>query len=212
MTSALRPLPDEYAGPIFELLDAVRAAAAPPDAALLPVWAAAEAGQTPVRTGYKAYKRTASAGQYAAHALRIAAGRDLVPRPTADRTTTPPAWTAALTGAGPAISSWDWDERMQAAIDLRATFKDLPEPVDPTVLPVRYVAAWLQHTGRHTIVGAAARLARYALDAHGHDTELLALAWYATHGHRLLAGLDNDAQHEARDLVTTQMLAAGCEL
>ncbi|WP_125778259.1 hypothetical protein [Antribacter gilvus] len=180
-------LPDEHARPILELLERTRAAAAPPPEipAAVDAWAAAEAGQARNRTGYKAARRTLSAGQYAAHALRITAARDADPQP----------WTRELADQAGAISSWDWDTRMQAALDLRRTFKDLPEPVDATVRPVRLVAAWLTHASGPALVPVTARLAAYVLE-HPPGDDVLAGAWYATHGHRLLQALTD---HPHRD-------------
>lgn len=108
----LTALPAPWAEPILTMLELTRAAATPPDVDPAP-WAAAEAGQTRIRTGHKAARRTASAGQYAAHALRLraaaaaAAGDDH------------PATLALTRAAGP-INSWDWDTRMRGALDLRA--------------------------------------------------------------------------------------------
>lgn len=196
-TRRVDALPDEHAGPILGLLEQVRAAAAPP-AGDGGAWAAAEAGQVRVRTGYKAARRTLSAGQYAAHTLRLLA----LAQPEAERE----PWTDALAHAGDAIGSWDWDMRMQGALDLRRTFKDLPDPLPQSVRPARLVAAWLTHASGTGLVPVTARLAAHVLELEPSD-DVLAAAWYATHGDRLLTELtangtptsgaaDNDEAHQ----------------
>ena len=178
-TRAMAPLPDHWAGPILDLVARARDAAAPPgddDGA----WAAADAGQVRPRTGHKAARRTATAGQLAAHLLRLHA-IGLVAQGESD------PWTVALTTSAPAISSWDWDERMQGALDLRRTFKDLPDSDVAATRPARLVAAWLTHAGGAPLVPATGRLAEYALEQTPINTQTLATAWYATHGARLLA-------------------------
>ncbi|MFS0700269.1 hypothetical protein AB6N24_09885 [Cellulomonas sp. 179-A 4D5 NHS] len=175
-------LENAYAVPIFGLVTRARAAATP---ALADdgVWASAEAGQTRIRTGHAAARRTASAGQYAAHLLRLRA-IERVERGRAE------PWTLALAAAAGPIGSWDWDTRMQGALDLRRTFKDLPETEhDDAVRQARLVAAWLTHAGGRQIIPATARLATYALDHTPMTPEPLAAAWYATHGDRLLLEL-----------------------
>ncbi|WP_273653200.1 hypothetical protein [Cellulomonas fimi] len=67
MSRRLRPLPDKLTAPILHLVQITRGATTDPTNPA--PWAAAEAGQTPIRTGYKAARRTASAGQYAAHLI-----------------------------------------------------------------------------------------------------------------------------------------------
>lgn len=180
-TRAQAPLPPQWAEPILDLLTRARAAAAPggEDSA----WAAAEAGQARIRTGHKAARRTASAGQIAAHLLRLAAVDRL------DRGEADPA-TIALTQAGPAISSWDWDTRTRGCLDLRATFKDLP-PADRTTATrqAHLVAAWLKHDAGEPLVIATVRLCEYVLEHTPLTDTRLAAAWYATHGPRLLAEL-----------------------
>ncbi|MBB2921304.1 hypothetical protein [Cellulomonas cellasea] len=181
-TTALPALDNAWAIPIFNLGAKVRAAAAPlvdDDGA----WETAEAGQTPIRTGYAAARRTASAGQYAAHLLRLRA-IDRVERGRAE------PWTLALATATTAINSWDWDERMQAALDLRRTFKHVPDDEhDDAVRQTRLVSAWLTHAGNRQLVPSTAHLAGYALDHTPLTPTTLAAAWYATHGPRLLLEL-----------------------
>ncbi|MGW8566667.1 hypothetical protein [Isoptericola sp. NPDC055881] len=189
-TRRLDELPAEHAAPILELLEQVRAAAAAPEGAE-GAWAAAEAGQARIRTGHKAARRTLSAGQCAAHALRLTAAHDLartVDQAGPDREGASEPWTAALAQAAGPIDSWDWDERMQGALDLRRTFKDLPEPLPATVRPVRAIAAWLTHAGGAGLIAPTARLAALVLDEDP-PAEILAASWYATHGPRLLAEL-----------------------
>lgn len=185
-TRRTEPLPEDHAAPIFDVLALGRSAAAPPlddDGA----WAAAEAGQVRIRTGYKASRRLASAGQLAAHALRIAAPD----HPGADQE----PWARALANAAPAISSWDWDTRMQGALDLRRSFKDL-EPQPTGARPVRLVAAWLAHASGRGLVPVTARLCDYVRETL-EDQTVLAAAWYATHGPRLLPILTNGAPRPA---------------
>lgn len=180
-TRAMEPLPDHWSGPILDLVAQARAAAAPPgddDGA----WAAAEAGQVRPRTGHKAARRTATAGQLAAHLLRLRA-IDRVDQGDSD------PWTVALAAAAPAISSWDWDQRMQGALDLRRTFKNLPDGDIAAARPARLVAAWLTHAGGAPLVPATGRLAEYVLEHTPINPETLATSWYATHGARLLVDL-----------------------
>lgn len=180
-TRRLEPLPDEWAS-ILELHQRVRDAATPhvDDAAV--VWATAEAGQASITTGYKAQRRVASAGQYGAHILRLRAG-DLLDQGASD------PWSTALAGAGPAINAWDWDERMQAALDLRRTFKDEPPPLTAAAIATQVVATWLTHAGGPGLPPATARLCTYVLEHTPCEPPTLAAAWYATHGRRLLAAL-----------------------
>lgn len=192
-TSALPALDNTWAIPIFSLGTKVRAAAAPlvDDAG---AWEAAEAGQTPIRTGYAAARRTASAGQYAAHLLRLRAV-DRVERGRAE------PWTLALATSSAAINSWDWDTRMQAALDLRRTFKNVPDDEhDDAVRQTRLVSAWLTHAGNRQLVPSTAHLANYALDHTPLTPGALAAAWYATHGPRLLLELST------RDLSRSETL------
>lgn len=179
-TRRLEDLPEQHATPILALVDAARAAAAPegdPSA-----WAAAEAGQAKIRTTYKAPRRTATAGQVAAHALRLLTLAPGDPWPHQ-------AWDEALLQSTEAINSWDWDVRMQGALDLRRTYKDLERPLPPTAVPVQLVGSWLTHAGGPELVPATARLAGYVLGGLQDNSALLAAAWYATHGRRLLAEL-----------------------
>ncbi|MEU2201642.1 hypothetical protein [Isoptericola sp. NPDC019482] len=193
-TRRLDELPAEHAAPILELLEQVRAAAAAPEGAE-DAWAVAEAGQARIRTGHKAARRTLSAGQCAAHALRLTAARDLARTADqaghADHGAEAEPWTRALAQAAGPIGSWDWDERMQGALDLRRTFKDLPEPLPATVRPVRAIAAWLTHAGGAGLIAPTARLAALVLDEDP-SAEILAASWYATHGVRLLAELTRE--------------------
>jgi hypothetical protein len=179
-TRHLNDLPARWAEPILTMLELTRTAATPPDVDPTP-WAAAEAGQVRIRTGYRAARRTASAGQYAAHTLRLhaaaaVAGGDQRP------------WTRALSNTGAAISSWDWDTRMRGALDLRATTNHLPAVERAEAVPARLVAAWLTHNHGPQLVPATGRLCTYVLEHPSVDTSDLAAAWDATHGHRLQRG------------------------
>lgn len=181
----LQDLPEAWATPILTQLELTRTAATPDEADPAP-WALAEAGQSRIHTGYRAARRTASAGQYAAHALRLqalyaaAAGHD-------------EPWTLALGGTVDAISSWDWDERTRAALDLRATFKDAPLTERTAALPARLVAGWLTHNRGAQLVTTTARLCTYVLEHPGIDVDDLAAAWDATHGHRLIRTRQGEA-------------------
>lgn len=190
------PLPAEWAGPILQLVARTRAAAAPV-VADGGAWAAAEAGQVRVRTGHEAAQETASAGQCGAHLLRFRAieavrhGRD-------------EPWTLALATSTEAVASWDWDERMQAALDLRRTFRHLPVAEDGEARQeTRLVAAWLTHTDGPGLVAATGELCRYVLTSTAPGDDDLAAAWYATHGDRLLRELARRGPGAHPDLVRT---------
>ena len=181
----LQDLPDPWATPILTLLELTRTAATPAGADPAP-WAAAEAGQVRVHTGYRAARRTASAGQYAAHALRLqalyaAAGGDDHPA------------TLTLAGTSAPVNSWDWDQRTRAALELRATFKDAPLTEWAAARPARLVAAWLTHNRGPQLVAATARLCTYVLEHPSVDVDDLAAAWDATHGHRLIRTRQGEA-------------------
>ena len=168
-TRSLLPLDEADRTAILELLDSALAAATTgiEDAAM---WRAAdEAGHRP-STGYKLARRTWSAGQIAAHALRLATDAD-----------TP--WGAELSRTAAAINSADWDERTYATLALRKTFKDLEGPVSPELTAVRRVAAWLRLDGGPQLPGATARLCRTAIEQASAE---LGRAWYATHWRDLL--------------------------
>ncbi|HEY8718585.1 hypothetical protein [Pengzhenrongella sp.] len=208
-TRATENLPGEWAGPILDLVKlASSAAASSVDDA--EAWAVAEAGQARFRTGYVAARRTASAGQIAAHVLRLRAAdhidqiaAHLLRLQAADRVDQGAAhvlrqraadrvdqgdvedWTVALSKVGPAISSWEWDVRMQGALDLFTTYKAMPD--DPGYArPARLVSAWLRHNVGAQLVPATGRLVEYVLEHEDVAQPALARAWYATHGARLL--------------------------
>jgi hypothetical protein len=158
--------------PILELVDLTRELATPHDDNA--AWIAAEAGQRTGGTGtYSHGRRTASAGQYAAHAIRLATLN-------ADQTTKNEPWNAELLKQTAAINSWDWDTRMQGALNLRATYLGHDNPEPPTLVPVKLVGTWLTHTTGDQFVQATARLAQYVLD-HDELHPYLRPAWYATH-------------------------------
>lgn len=177
MARAVPPLDAETADLLTGLLDAARTAAAagaPDDVAAL--MREVEQEYPAPRTGYKLARVTGLAGAIAAHTVRvhqIRADGDL------------PAWAQALGAVAPALNSWDWDERTQAALDLRRTFKDLTNP-PADVRPARLVAAWLTHTSGQGLVPATRNLVTYA---HEHASDALGAGWYATCGDRLLARL-----------------------
>ncbi|HEY8717764.1 hypothetical protein [Pengzhenrongella sp.] len=177
-TRSTEDLPAEWAGPILDLVEQARISAAPADDEN-GAWAAAEAGQDQFRTGYKAARRTASAGQLAAHLLRLRAADRVDQGDLND-------WTVALAKAGPAISSWDWDIRMQGALDLRRTFLDTTRTATTDARPARLVAAWLTHNAGAQLVPATGRLVEYVLEHEDVSPKALERAWYAVHGARLL--------------------------
>lgn len=175
-TRRLLELPDDVAAPIMTVVDHARAAADPrlEDTS---AWAAAEAGQTRVRTGYKASRRVASAGQLAAHVVRL-----LAPTDTAGR----PWWTVlASSDVTTAIGSWDWDDRMWAALQLRRTYKDGDPATQADAVPVALVATWLTHAKGEALPGATARLCRHVLERDV-DEATWSRAWYLVHGLRLV--------------------------
>jgi hypothetical protein len=183
-TRRLLELPDDVAAPIMTVVDAARAAADPglPDTT---AWAAAEAGQTAVRTGYKASRRVASAGQLAAHVVRL-----LTPDTSPDQ-----PWWAVLASADvtTALHSWDWDERMWAALQLRRTYKDLDRAAQVDALPVALVATWLTHAKGDALPGATARLCRHVLERDVDDATW-SRAWYLVHGLRLVHELATESR------------------
>lgn len=168
MSRRLRPLPDAHAAPILHLVQITRGASADPDHPA--PWAAAEAGQTAIRTGHKAARRTASAGQYAAHVvLHRAAGHVAVRRhELAD-----------------AINSWDPHQRVAAGEDLAVRL--LLEGDDEHTTGLWLVARWLLAPIGPALLAPTADLCRYVLEHPRVDVEDLQRAWHATHGHRLAA-------------------------
>lgn len=181
MTRHLDPIPEQDGEVLLGVVDRARAQAtraAPAD--LRDAYLAAEAQYPAPRTGYKLARVTAAAGAAAAHTLRLEA--------LADSAAAGRPWVAALARTGATLSSWDWDERMQCALDLRKTFKDVPDPDEhaTTIRPVRLVAAWLTHAGGRDLVPASTRLCAELDNHHGLN---LAGAWYAVHGTTLLQAI-----------------------
>lgn len=80
---------------------------------------------------------------------------------------------------------------MQGALDLRRSFKDLG-PQSTGARPVRLVAAWLANASGPGLVPVTARLCDYVRETLD-DQTVLAAAWYATHGSRLLPILTDGA-------------------
>lgn len=173
MTRRTQPLPPQLAAPILDVVHRARAAAT--STGTPTQRAAAEAGQTRIPTGYKAARRTASAGQYAAHALRLAALE--AARPTAP----------ALQAAAAAFNTWQVDPRTAGADALRHVADSAPPAA---ARELHTVAAWLDHTVGHELVATTAALCRLALDT---APDHLGPAWHATHGQRLRALLEEAA-------------------
>jgi hypothetical protein len=179
-TRHLEPIPEPYEAAFFAVADQARtqaAANAPED--LRALYLEAESAHPVPRTGHKLARVTAAAASIAAHDLRLRALELVAVGDDAP-------WTGALAGAGTTLSSWDWDERMQCALNLRATFKDLPQDETriPTLRGVRLVAAWLTHAGGDGLVPASARLCTHILEHPSPGT--IGPAWYAVHGLVLL--------------------------
>jgi hypothetical protein len=169
-TRHLRPLPPDLEATVLAVVDGAREAAAA--AAQLPedVMIAAERAHPIPHTGFKQSRQVAAAGSVAASELRLRARLEQSP------------WSIALVATGRRLLSWDWDERTQAALNLRATFKDLPDAAPPTsdLRDVRVVAAWLTHTSDEGLLPATGRLLE-RLEGHVGDG-----GWFAVHGPVLL--------------------------
>ncbi|TFH68146.1 hypothetical protein [Cellulomonas sp. HD19AZ1] len=183
MTSRhLEQIPEDAAAAYLAVLDTARAAAQRDvDVDGQQVFRDVESAHPVPRTGTKMARIAAAAGSTAAHALRLQAD--------AGGGSSEEPWTAALAQTATVLSSWDWDERMQAALNLRATYKDLPDDVaaahKATLRPVRLVAAWLTHTNDDGLIPAGARLAEYAL-ASSLPEDTWAAAWFAVNGLALI--------------------------
>lgn len=178
MSRGLQPLAPDAEALVLAVVDGARDAALDrlPDE-LAPLARSVESSAPSPLTGYKHARLTGMAGSTAAHALRLQ---------SVDAGPSAPAWTRALAGAGEAISSWDWDVRMQAALDLRKTFLPLGSDAPESVRPVRLVAAWLTHAGGHGLIRPTTQLAQILLEQ---GQPPLDRAWFATHGLTLLEEL-----------------------
>lgn len=187
-TRRLHDLPPEWAGPIFELLSATREATRPSEPpALVQAWVTATTAMHRPRTGYRAARRTAEAGTYAAHLLTAAAARH------AAVDTRP--WLQAL-AAVPATATNSWGtDRAEAAGTLRAALATLDDLDDAEALPAHLLARWLGHTGGPRLVCAGAELAAYVLADPGLDVADLRTAWLAAH-HHTLTGSGQDRTDE----------------
>lgn len=179
MSRHLEPISDVDQVVLLSLVDTARDMAShssPSD--LLEEFRLVEAERHAPRTGTKLARVTAAAGETAAHALRLQA--------IARGEVTDEPWTIALARTGVRLSSWDWDERMGCALELRRTFKDLGDDHADvaTIRPVRLVAAWLTHAGGEALVPASVRLCATVLESPARDH--LGTAWFAVHGLTLL--------------------------
>lgn len=157
------------------------------------LWVDAEARAPKMRTNHRGSRRTAFAGQYAAHLLRLRA-LELVDQGRDD------PWVVALAEAGPVLNSWDWDERMCGALALRKTYKDLPpeHTERAAIRPTSYVAGWLTHAAGESLVPVTGRLAQYALEHTPITRARLAVAWYAVHWARFLDELTVTRENPGR--------------
>lgn len=166
------PLPDEWSDPMNALVDAVRDAAAtdlPVDERL-----ARQDLVPPATTGYKAPRLTRLAGMYAAAAVRAQLERADVDART--------VWDAAILQhvTPEVITRWDLDERLTAALALRATFKDLDDPELERTATIRRLASWLLQTSGAELPRVTARLCQHVLDTGSHTAALPSL-WSAVH-------------------------------
>lgn len=181
-TRHLEPIPEDAATAYLTVLDTARGLAERDvDEQARALYREAEATHPVPRTGTKMARIAAVGGATAAHALRLTA---LERTATVDE-----PWTAALAKTGGLLNSWDWDERMRTALDLRATFKDLPDEVaaahKDALRGVRLVAAWLTHTNDDGLIPAGARLADHALQLEL-DEATWSAAWFAVNGPALI--------------------------
>lgn len=177
-TRRLRPLPAPWAEPILTLVHLTRSATTPTGVDPEP-WATAEAGQTVLRTGYKAARRTASAGQYAAHALRLHAAAAIAEGDVS-------SWAHQLVQEKAALTTWAPAIRARGAHRLLTAAGQDIVGTDP--VPALLIADWLLTTSGAAVVESTGRLAAYALAHPCIDVDHLVGAWHATHGHRLQRG------------------------
>lgn len=128
--------------------------------------------QHPVpQTGHHLARITGAAGSIAAHAIRLSYE--------------PTCWPGdVLESVRAADSSWDWDERMQAALDLRRALSTRTDDEDSR--HIRLTAAWLTHTDDAGLIPASVRLCDVATaDA----APLLGAGWWAVFGTSVLSQL-----------------------
>ncbi|MBE7702281.1 hypothetical protein H9623_18475 [Oerskovia sp. Sa1BUA8] len=128
----------------------------------------------PATTGYKAPRVTRLAGMYAAAAIRAQLERVDVEERT--------VWDVVILEhlTPDVITGWDLDERLYAALALRATFKDLREPDVEHTATIRRLASWLLQTSGPELPRVTARLCQHVLDTGAHTVALPAL-WSAVH-------------------------------
>lgn len=166
------PLPDEWSDPMNALVEAVR------DAAVTDLTVSERVARQdlvpPATTGYKAPRVTRLAGMYAAAAIRAQLERGDVDERT--------VWDVAILEhlTPNVITGWDLDERLYAALALRATFKDLQEPDVEHTATIRRLASWLLQTSGPELPRVTARLCQHVLDTGAHTVALSAL-WSAVH-------------------------------
>lgn len=166
------PLPDEWSDPMNALVEAVR------EAAVTDLTVSERVARQdlvpPATTGYRAPRVTRLAGMYAAAAVRAQLERVDVDERT--------VWDAAILEhlTPDVITGWDLDERLHAALALRATFKDLQEPDVEHTATIRRLASWLLQTSGPELPRVTARLCQHVLDTGAHTGALPSL-WSAVH-------------------------------
>lgn len=168
--SPMLDLPEEWAIPMNTLVDLVR------DQTTTTLEVADRVARQKVvprtSTGHRAPRLTRLAGMYAGAAIVLSLEKE----PVAYRT----GWDQTILDVvtPEVLTSWDFDQRTHAALDLRATFKNLPTPCPPETFEARLLASWLLHTTSPSLPRTTARLATHALEHHAHHAPDL---WSAVH-------------------------------
>lgn len=174
MSRALTPLDENAAAAITTVVDEARAAAAAAlPVELVPLMRQVDEEHAVPLTGHKLARLTGLAGRISAHDLRMRAASSTADEP----------WTRALAATGTVLDSWDWHDRMRAALDLHDTYRHLTDP-PASVRPVRLVFAWLTHAGGRGLVPVTVQLCRYVLDSV--DEQTRAASWFSASGRALL--------------------------
>ena len=172
MPARTAPLPNEWSDPMNALVETVR------EAAVTDLTVSERVARqdlvAPATTGYKAPRVTRLAGMYAAAAVRAQLERGDVDART--------VWDVAILEhlTPDVITGWDLDERLHAALALRATFKDLQEPDVEHTATIRRLASWLLQTSGPELPRVTARLCQHVVDTGAHTVALPSL-WSAVH-------------------------------